>query len=205
VLTYFSPDNPLMPTWPQLSEGRHVVVVALVYAMLLAPKLMGILGLRLAGARAGSYGGAGRFGLSFLVELALSVIYAPILMVQQMIAVFRTVLGIQRGWAPQMRDGGRYGLGHLAVCHGLETGIGAALTAGILSGLVSPWLWPIALSLVLAVPLSAISGVSLTGALAPVLGTREMYREPPITRAARAYRNELKALLDGQSSVTPAE
>lgn len=205
VLTYFSETNPLMPTWPEMTEGRHVLIIVLMYAMLLAPKLLGIAALPLAGVRFGEFGGAGRFSLSFLSEIMLSVIYAPILMVQQMIAVFRVLLGLQKGWAPQAREGGRYGLGTLVICHALETVSGAVLMAGILFGLVSPWLLPIAISLTLAIPLSAISGLSISGLAHGWLGTREVFREPAITQAARHYRSELKVMLEGKGQITPAE
>jgi membrane glycosyltransferase len=203
VLTYFSEANPTMPSWPELTEPRHVLIIVLMYAMLLVPKLMGILALPLTGVRFTEFGGGLRFALSFLAEVLLSVIYAPILMVQQMIAVFRTLFGLQRGWTPQARGGGRYGLGTLLVCHALETVSGIALTAGILAGLVSPWLLPIAISLLCAVPLSALSGYSLSGRA--WLGTREDFREPLITQTARHYRTELKALIEGGRVRSPAE
>lgn len=205
VLTYFSETNPLMPTWPEMTEVRHVLIIVLMYAMLLAPKVMGVVALPMTGVRFAEFGGGFRFALSFLSELALSVIYAPILMVQQMIAVFRTMFGLQRGWSPQARDGGRYGLGTLIKCHALETVSGAVLSAGIIAGIVSPWLLPIAISLVLAVPLSALSGVSLLGWARSWMGTREEFSEPSIAQAARHYRSELKSMLDGTSATTPAE
>ncbi|MEX0367148.1 MAG: glucans biosynthesis glucosyltransferase MdoH [Ruegeria sp.] len=204
VLHYFSPDNPLFPQWPEMTEGRHVLIILVMYAMLLAPKLLGIAALPLSGARYADFGGGWRFALSFLSEVILSILYAPILMVQQMIAVFRTVLGLQKGWSPQTRDGGRYGLGTLMLCHALETVSGLVLSAGILAGLVSIWLAPIAISLALAVPLSALSGVSASSARR-LLGMREDFSEPAITRSARAYRSELRALLEGKGKFTPAE
>lgn len=81
-----------------------------------------------------------------------------------------------------------------------------ALWAGILSGTVSLWLAPIALSLVLAVPLSALSGVKTVNRIRHWMATREEFTEPQITRAARAARADLKALLDGSTARgTPAE
>jgi membrane glycosyltransferase len=181
------------------------MIVVLMYAMLLAPKLMAIAALPLTGSRFEEFGGGWRFALSFVSEVVLSVIYAPILMVQQMIAVFRTLFGLQRGWSPQARSGGRYGLGTLMACHALETASGAALATGILAGLVSPWLLPIAFSLLFAVPLSAVSGLSMPARACGWMGTREVYREPLITRAARHYRNELKTVLDRTTVSAPAE
>ena len=205
VLTYFSEANPLMPTWPEMSESHHVLIILLMYAMLLAPKLMAIAAVPLTGARFGEFGGGWRFALSFLSEVLLSVIYAPILMVQQMLAVFRTMFGLQKGWSPQAREGGQYGLSTLLACHALETISGAVLVIGILVGMVSLWLSPIAFSLLCAVPLSAMSGIAMPARIRGWMGTREVFREPLITQAARHHRNELKSLLDGTSSSTPAE
>jgi len=202
VLTYFSPENPLMPTWPEMTEGRHVLILLVMYAMLLAPKLLGLLALPLTGLRYTDLGGVHRVAASALTEIILSILYAPILMVQQMIAVFRSVTGLQSGWDPQVRDGGRYTIKSLAWAHALETVAGIALVAGLLAGLVTWWLAPIAVSLVLAIPLSALSGAPLRARL---MGTAETYREPQIIRAARHYRSEMKSYLEGRAVQNPAE
>lgn len=206
VISYFSEANPFRPSWPDMSEPNHVLVIVLIYAMLLAPKMLAAAALPLTGSRFSEYGGPLHFALSFLSEVVLAILYAPILMVQQMIAVFRTALGLQRGWDPQAREGGSYALRTLAACHALETVCGVALWAGILSGTVSWWLAPIALSLLLAVPLSALSGVRTANSIRHWMATREDFREPQITRAARAARADLKAMLDGgPRHQTPAE
>lgn len=202
VLTYFSLDNPLVPSWPEMNDTRHVLIIALMYAMLLAPKVLSVAGLPLTGARFREFGGGGRFAISFLAEILLSILYAPILMVQQMIAVLRTLAGLQKGWTPQVRTGGRYGLRTLAACHVLETVSGIALFVGIIAGLVSLWLLPIAISLAFAIPLSALSGVTIRG----LLDTREAVQEPKITQAARFYRAELKSMLERRANAaSPAE
>ena len=156
----------------------------------------------LAGVRYADLGGVMRVAGSALTEIVLSVLYAPILMVQQMIAVFRSLTGLQSGWEPQARDGGQYPLRSLVVAHALETLAGAALILGILTGLVTWWLAPIAISLGLAIPLSRLSGARLTDRL---MGTAETFREPQIIRAARHYRAELKAYLEGRAAQNPAE
>jgi len=199
VLTYFSESNPLMPSWPDMSEPRHVLVILLIYAMLLAPKLLAIAALPLTGRRFADYGGGARFALSFVSEISLAILYAPILMVQQMIAVIRTTVGLQRGWAPQARNGGSYGWRTLAICHALETISGVVLWTGILTGMVSLWLLPIALSLVLAMPLSALSGLPVLRRLNTWMGTHDVFVEPQITRTARKCRSGLKDILDGGS------
>jgi len=67
----------------------------------------------------------------------------------------------------------------------------------MVSGIVSLWLVPIAFSLALAVPLSALSGLRLTRlrATARALGTPEHYAAPAIIRAARSHRAELRETL----------
>lgn len=202
VLTYFSEANPTMPSWPDMSEPRHVLVILLIYSLLLAPKLLAIAALPLTGARLADYGGPVRFAASALSEILLAISYAPVLMVQQMIAVFRTLLGLQRGWSPQARAGGRYSLPTLMLAHAVETVSGAALWAGIAGGVVSLWLAPIALSLSLAVPLSALSGLPLRRRAAAWMATREVLAEPAVFRAARSARNSLGAYLTASE---PAE
>ncbi|MGV6802652.1 MAG: glucans biosynthesis glucosyltransferase MdoH [Ruegeria sp.] len=204
VLHYFSPDNPMFPQWPEMTETRHVLIILVMYAMLLAPKILGALALPLSGVRYADFGGRGRFLVSFLFEVVLSILYAPILMVQQMIAVIRTMFGVQNGWSPQARNGGSYGMKTLLLCHALETISGFALSVGILAGLVSVWLLPIAISLTFAIPLSAFSGVSATAARRMV-GMPDDIHEPAITRTARSYRDELKRLIEGKGKMTPAE
>ena len=194
VITYFSEANPLRPNWPDMSEPRHVAVIVLIYAMLLAPKVLSVAALPLTGRRIADYGGLGRFLLSMLTEILLAILYAPILMVQQMIAVLRSVFGLQKGWSPQARAGGEYSLATLCKCHLLETVSGIALCIGIAAGLVSLWLLPIALSLVLAVPLSALSGLRLPRGW---MGTAETLNEPQINRAAHHYRNLLRQHAQG--------
>ena len=200
VITYFSEANPTRPSWPDMSEPRHVAVVLLIYAMLLAPKLLSVVALPLTGRKMSEFGGVGRFLLSIFTEILLAILYAPILMVQQMIAVFRSALGLQKGWAPQMREGGSYGWGTMVKFHALETVVGIALAAGVVLGLVSLWLAPIAFSLVFAVPLSAFSGLRLN-----VMGTAEDLNAPQITRAAQHYRGWVAQVLSGRGPIHPAE
>ncbi|MEM8632669.1 MAG: glucans biosynthesis glucosyltransferase MdoH [Pseudomonadota bacterium] len=203
LLSYFSEDNPLFPTWPEMNEGRHVLVLLLMYAMLLMPKILGVIALPFAGTRVSDLGGPGRLAASFLAEVLLSIAYAPILMVQQLIAVFRTIFGLQSGWSAQVRTCGDHGFTRLLRAHWLETISGVTLVVGICAGLVTPWLLPIALSLALAIPLSGLSGRQPGRWAKGLLGTPEDYREPPIMGAARRYRAEFRAQLSAMSA--PAE
>lgn len=195
LIRYFSETNPLMPSWPDMSPLNNILFLLFMYGVLLAPKVMGALALPLSGVAVARFGGLRRFLLSFASEIGASVAFAPILMVQQLVAVLRTAIGISAVWAPQRRSGGNYPLLTLARFHALETLSGAVLIAGMLSGVVSLWLLPIAMSLAAAVPLSALSGIDLArrGWSRFHLGTPEVFDEPEIVASARVFRDLLRA------------
>lgn len=197
VLRYFSGANPQV-VWPEMTHINSFFILLFMYGMLLAPKVFGALALRRTGLRIEDLGGRAQFVLSFTTEVILSILYAPVLMVQQSVAVARTALGFRERWAPQSRRGGRYGIGALVRFHMLETVTGVLLCIGMALGLVSLWLMPIAVSLVGAVPLSALSGLRLTrfAWLDRQLGTPEVFNAPAIIRAAAANRAQLRRVLD---------
>ncbi|MGB3407738.1 MAG: glucans biosynthesis glucosyltransferase MdoH [Jannaschia sp.] len=199
VINYFSPENPTMPNWPEISPVNHVWLMLVLYGLLLAPKLIGAAALVIAGTPMARLGGAGRFGASLLVEIALSIAYAPILMVQQTSAVMTALLGRRLDWTPQSRSGGRYGWAVLARFHAVETLLGVVLAIGIATGFVSVWLLPVMASLLLAVPLSYVSALPLPGTLA----TPQETRAPLVATRAARWRTELRAKVTGL--VLPAE
>ncbi|MFU8776332.1 MAG: glucans biosynthesis glucosyltransferase MdoH [Roseovarius sp.] len=190
VITYFSMENPLYPVWPEMSRVSSVLILFFMYGMLLAPKLLGALALGLTEPRMRLYGGGARFGLSLLVEVLLSILFSPIMMVQQVVAVLRTVIGIRPIWSPQARKGGDYSARTVLKFHVLETVSGALLALGMMAGVVSLWLLPIAVSLIAAVPLSMMSGQRLDRrrGLSALMATPEMIETPPILQLARHHR-----------------
>ncbi|MEM0946395.1 MAG: glucans biosynthesis glucosyltransferase MdoH [Pseudomonadota bacterium] len=196
VVQYFSGLNPQV-TWPQIDTTHSLAFLGFLYAMLLAPKLMAAGSIGRAGIRLADVGGFWRFTGSVLTEIVLSVLYAPILMVQQTLAVAGSVVGRAMDWKPQQRSGGRYSIRTLLRFHWLETVLGAMLAVGLGLGLVTPWLLPIALSLLLATPLSALSGLDLERRprLRRQLGTPEYLNAPPIIRLAAEERAHFAKVL----------
>ncbi|ABD56116.1 glucans biosynthesis glucosyltransferase MdoH [Jannaschia sp. CCS1] len=196
VIRYFSGRNPQVQ-WPEMTAVHSTALLVFMYGMLLAPKALGAAAVGGVGLRIAELGGVVRFAASFVTELILSILFAPILMVQQTLAVGKTVLGLRIDWTPQARAGGRYSLWALMQFHVLETLAGIAMITGMVAGIVSLWLLPIAISLAFAVPLSALSGLRLTRfrATTRALGTPEVYAAPPIIKAAKAHRAELRASL----------
>ncbi|WP_232820723.1 glucans biosynthesis glucosyltransferase MdoH [Thalassobius sp. I31.1] len=196
VIAYFSAANPTMPIWPHMSTVNSILILLFMYAMLLAPKVMGALTVWFQPQVRADYGGQRQFAISFVAEVICSVLYAPIMMVQQTVAVLRTAVGLREQWTPQRREAGSYPLMTLVKFHLLETLCGTALMAGIIGGLVSLWLLPIAISLCFAVPLSALSGLNFSARNWPHLGTPIEFAAPQIITLAKHRRAELRKALN---------
>lgn len=207
VIRYFNEANPLFPDWPPaMSHIDSAIFLVIMYALLLTPKLVGAALIAARPAATRMFGGYTAFLSAFLVEVMLSVAYAPVLMIQQTKAVLRAVLTRREPWAPQDRSGAGYPLGTLIRFHWLETVIGALLSVGLVSGLVSLWLLPIAISLLMAVPLSSLSAmkISIRAPRGLRMDSPNTLREPGIVTRARTARASLKAQLLDVSKV-PAE
>lgn len=207
VILYFHESNPLFPNWPpDMSHIDSAIFLVIMYAMLLIPKIAGAGIIAANGKAAKVFGGRWSFLGAFVVEVALSILYAPILMIQQTRAVFLAMRGQGGGWAPQRRDAQAYPLRTLFAFHWMETLLGALLVVGLSAGLISLWLLPIVFSLVMAVPLSALSSVHL-GQRTPAplrMESPNSLREPAILIRAKRERDALQTLLDRQAEL-PAE
>lgn len=206
VVRYFNETNPLFPDWPpEMSHIDSAVFLIIMYAMLLTPKLVGAAIIALHPKATRVYGGRGAFLTAFLVEIVLSIAYAPILMIQQTRAVIRALLGQSDAWAAQSRHVRAYPWRTLIHFHWAETLLGLVLLIGLAAGLVSLWLIPIVASLCLAVPLSALSAWSLPRTLPRglLMQSPHTIREPAIVCRARHERSRLRHLLS--AAQFPAE
>ncbi len=207
ILTYFSTANPEFPLWPVMSSTGGIYMLGFMYAMLLMPKVMGLLALRATGVRPHLMGGRLRFAFAVVAEVLLSMAYAPVMMVQQTLAVARVAVGIRTAWKPQRRGTQNYPLGTVVQFHFLETVVGTALMTGIVMGAVSPWLLPIAASLALAVPLSLMSGITVSG----WAWTQSALRVPgaggaqPVIGSATAHRARMEQVLNARAVEVAAE
>ncbi len=200
--SYFSPANPLYPVWPSVSEIDGVWFLTLIYAMLLMPKVIAAALLARRREVRRLYGNAARFAATTLFEIVLAVLYAPILMVQQTSAVSRAIFGRGAGWAPAQRKRVAYPWRTLLRFHWLEVLIGAALSVAMLTGTLSLWLLPVALSLTLAPVLSWLSGLRVSGLpVAPLrLDSPVSLKSPRVADAARVERARIAALLETAES-----
>ncbi|MEO0343600.1 MAG: glucans biosynthesis glucosyltransferase MdoH [Pseudomonadota bacterium] len=197
AVSYFNNGNPLQPTWPTAQPIDGLLVLVFIYTMLLLPKIIATCALGFHRRTRRDYGGWHNLAATALIEILCSILYAPIMMVQQIIAVTYAVFGWSRSWVPQNRTRTEYSWRQVFRFHIVETAIGVTMIAGIVLGGVSLWLVPIAVSLVLAAPLSMLSGVRIADQAfrAFRLDSPQNLREPRVVRLARDERARLKALV----------
>lgn len=156
---YFA--NPsLFPTWPVFDSERALTLFIVSMAIVIAPKIFGWFAALINIPRCMQFGGPFLLTFSVLVEMIMSALYAPILMVHQFGVVVGIFRGKDSGWMPQSRDDGALSWGAVARTHAGHTLFGILL-AGIalmLSKELFYWLLPITGGLMLSIPLSWISG-----------------------------------------------
>ncbi len=166
------------------------VLLGCVLIMLLGPKLLSAALILCSPVKRKSFGGAAAFVGALLTEIVLSFVYAPVLMVQQVLSVAFAAISKRDIWAPQSRSGAHHNLATLVRFHAVETLLGTVVVVGILAGAVTVWLLPVGLSLILAVPLSALSERSILASRVKALRliTPESALPPAIVSAASQAR-----------------
>lgn len=194
--TYFSEPFQLFPNWPQFDAERMIGLFVFSMAVLLTPKAIGFVSSILDRRRRQAAGGGWRLTVSTVIEVILSALYAPILMMIQSHQIYQILRGRDAGWRPQCRSAedkvhwrdvwGRHWFHVLvAVC------VGSILA--YLSPILLAWLSPTLLGLLLAPWLSAYSGSSRVGralARARLLMISEETHPPPLYSAyARAQQD----------------
>jgi membrane glycosyltransferase len=180
---YFSSEFQLFPNWPVFDAPRMTRLFVFTMVVLFTPKVLGWLrGLCDGTLRRGS-GGALILTLSTWVETLLSALYAPIMMLVQTQHVISILTGSDSGWGPQRRHAARTAWGEAWRIHWPHVliGIVIAAIAYALSPTLVAWLSPTLAGLLLAVPLSKLSGSTPAGTWLDrlaLLRTPEE-REPP--------------------------
>ena len=103
---YFNHDFQMFPTWPRFDVELMMALFWFSMVVLLVPKILGLVRALLS--RRLRRGGGGVIGIaaSFLLEVVLSALYAPVMMLIQSRHVFEVFMGRDSGWNPQRRDGG---------------------------------------------------------------------------------------------------
>jgi membrane glycosyltransferase len=156
-------------------------------AVLLAPKVFGYILLLKDRQTVRCWGGALRTGMSVLVEIVISSLIAPVMMLMQSAEVLGIVTGRDAGWKAQRRDDGSIPLRELVRRHRTHTICGVVL-AGVaysVSPVLLAWMSPVVLGLVLAIPVSTVTGWPVLGKAVRRLGlltTPEEIAPPAVLR-----------------------
>ena len=196
---YFTREFSLYPAWPRFDAERALSLFILTMGVLLVPKALGwLLALAEGRTRRGA-GGAIRLTLSAILEIVVSALLAPVLMLIQIGIGVQILFGRDTGWNPQRRDDGSIPLSDTIHRHFWHTAFGlvAGATAYGLSPYLFAWMSPTILGLVLAIPLSAASGLRRLGLGLRRIGlllTPEERSPPAIVARANALTEELSTL-----------
>ncbi len=156
---YFTKEFSLFPAWPRFDAERALQLFAITMAILLAPKLFGLLLALFRGPERRACGGGFRLVVSAVIEIIASALIAPIMMLIQSGAVMHILFGRDTGWNPQRRDDGSIPIADVVRRHRSHVALG--VIAGVSAFLIAPslfgWMSPTILGLVLAIPISAAS------------------------------------------------
>jgi membrane glycosyltransferase len=157
---YFTSQFTLLPDWPRFDPERALQLFGLTMAILLAPKLFGLILTLINSAHRRACGGGIRLTVSALFEVLFSALFAPIMMVIQSGSVFQILLGRDTGWNPQRRDDGSIPLADIVRRHRWQTALGVitGISAFMIATSLFAWMSPTIIGLVLAIPLSWASG-----------------------------------------------
>lgn len=162
-----------------LTGDAQAVLLATVVALFL-PKLLGLINWLLTTRQTLSL--ALRTIAGSLVEVALSILMAPIRLMTHLQAILEIIRGRDSGWTAQRRDADGVSLAEAMRFHAVHVVIGSVLAAISLS--VSWWLlvWasPVAVGLILSPWITWLSSQRSSPSLASMLATDEDLLEPEI-------------------------
>jgi membrane glycosyltransferase len=193
---YFTADFSLFPAWPRFDYERALSLFELTIAVLLAPKILGLVAALADPPTRRACGGAILLTLSTVLEILVSSMLASIMMVIQSGSVLQILSGRDSGWRPQRRDDGSIPFSSIARRHRSHMALGVVtlFAAELISPSLVIWMSPTIAGLVLAIPLSWASGQRWIGVGLRRLGllvTPEEVATPPIIARANALAQEL--------------
>jgi|HigsolmetaAR203D_1030402.scaffolds.fasta_scaffold00061_89 Membrane glycosyltransferase len=182
---YFTSEFQLFPNWPVFDAPRMTKLFIFTMIVLFTPKVLGWLrSLCVSHVRKGC-GGVLGLTVSTVVETILSALYAPVMMLVQTQHVVSILTGRDSGWGPQRRHAALPAWREALSVHWPHVAIG--LSFSVIAYLLSPellaWLSPTLAGLLLAIPLSRVSGSPHAGGLLARLGllrTPEEHRLPTL-------------------------
>jgi membrane glycosyltransferase len=184
---YFGNAFQLFPNWPVFDAPRMMALFIFTMAVLLTPKVLGIVRTLFSTHTRRGCGGIFGITLSTVLETLLSALLAPIMMVVQTQHVLEILTGRDSGWRAQRRNALETTWGEAFRVHWRHVAFGVVIGAIALA--ISPtlvaWLTPTLAGLLLAIPLSKLSGSVRIGRALSRLGLLRIAEErsrPEIVR-----------------------
>jgi membrane glycosyltransferase len=192
---YFPSGATLFPQWPAQDPVRAAYVFAATMGLLILPKLLGYLGALPRRRTRRGMGGTVRGFISVMLEIVVSALIAPVMMLMQCRAVAEILLGRDAGWSAQRRDDGVLTHAELVRHYAFPTVLGLALGVGAyaVSTPLLLWMSPVVVGLVLAIPVAALTGRPTVGRLLRRMGlllTPEETSPPAVLLRANALAEE---------------
>jgi membrane glycosyltransferase len=182
---YFQNEKSLFPVWPVIDPTKALYLFLGTLAVVLLPKVLGILSALIR--RDAAARNLGRFLLGAGIETLFSILVAPILMLTQTSAVLEILRGKDAGWSVQRRQGETPPFDEVVRFHKWHvlTGVALAATCSLVSFYVFAWMAPIVLGQLLAVGLSMVTSKPPPSWINRALATAEETQPPPIILAVR--------------------
>ncbi len=162
---YFTNQFTLFPAWPVFDAERALNLFIFTMAILLAPKMFGWFATLVNGPARRGCGGAIMLTVSTILEIILSALIAPVMMLIQASSVSSIISGRDTGWKTQRRDDGSIPFGAIVQRHWRHTALGvvAAVAAFSISPYIFAWMSPTIVGLWLAIPTSWASASASIG------------------------------------------
>jgi len=157
---YFPNAYQLFPQWPRFDAVRMRWLFAGSMALLLFPKLVGLISALVHAPTRRRFGGARRLIPGTVTEIILSALYAPIMMLMQTRQLIEILAGADGGWAAQSRTGSQISWDEAVRRHWRHLLVGVAVGGGLLYAAppLLLWLSPVLAGLILAPWLARLSG-----------------------------------------------
>lgn len=162
---YFPDSFSLFPKWPLMDPERALRLFVITMVILFGPKVLGLISFMWDRRQRQLAGGGLRLLFSFVLEVIISALIAPIMMLIHSGAVASILLGQDSGWSPQRRSDGKIPWRDLWFRHRWHVVAGILLTvsAYIISLDVLAWLSPAVIGMLLSVPISSWTGSNAIG------------------------------------------
>jgi membrane glycosyltransferase len=188
---YFPTARMLFPEWPVFDIQSAIAILTSVMVLLFLPRLFVVFMMSLDRKRVKGFGGKLKVFASATLEVALSTLVAPVMMLFQSRFVFEVLTGRDSGWNSPSRDDGQ--VTFRDAMRDLGPHMIAGVVVSIAAILVQPrlflWMAPIVVAWMLAVPIvyfTSRSDIGLWLRKRGLLLTPEEAAPDPIIKRARA-------------------